>query len=502
MTGRVDVHQHLWPEPLLAALSRRSPPPAHPPLRRRVGAAHRRRARVARGSRPTTTPCAGRCWSSGTASTARSSRCRARWASRPCRPARPSELLAAYHAGASALGDRLPAWASAGLARPDPRRPGRSPGRGFRRPLPAGRRPVRPRGRGSLRALLSTLEERGSPLLVHPGPAPWSAPPSTGQGSPDWWPALTSYVAQIHAAWMAFRAWVRPAHPRLRACFAMLAGLAPLHSERLGSRRRGAGARTTPASSSTRRRTARARSPRWPAVAGWDAPGLRLRPPRDRPRPPTARRPRHSSSTTRAPPGSSPPRRCSRDRSARSPLPPAAGPLAPGRPARPGRGAGREPRALGLARAPRPEARVFELLWTDHRVDVWLICWSGEDHDTGFHDHDVSSRRVRRRARGDWSRSASPSGAPVRRRLAGASRCRFPPSHVHRVQGVGTVPAVSIHAYSPPLARMGVYGVADDGDPPARGRRRHPRAPGRRPPGLTCAAPPMSLVLDRDHKPT
>jgi hypothetical protein len=27
MTERVDVHQHLWPEPLLAALSRRSRPP-------------------------------------------------------------------------------------------------------------------------------------------------------------------------------------------------------------------------------------------------------------------------------------------------------------------------------------------------------------------------------------------------------------------------------------------------------------------------------------------
>ena len=31
------------------------------------------------------------------------------------------------------------------------------------------------------------------------------------------------------------------------------------------------------------------------------------------------------------------------------------------------------------------------------------------------------------------------------------------------MQGVGTVSAVSIHAYSPPLVRMGVYGVADDG---------------------------------------
>ena len=51
----------------------------------------------------------------------------------------------------------------------------------------------------------------------------------------------------------------------------------------------------------------------------------------------------------------------------------------------------------------------------------------------------------------------------MRRRLRRGHSLAFPPSHVHRVQGVGTIPAVSIHAYSPPLVRMGVYGVAPDG---------------------------------------
>jgi hypothetical protein len=40
----------------------------------------------------------------------------------------------------------------------------------------------------------------------------------------------------MHAAWFAFRAFGRPRHPRLRVCFAMLAGLAPLHGERLRAR--------------------------------------------------------------------------------------------------------------------------------------------------------------------------------------------------------------------------------------------------------------------------
>ena len=64
----------------------------------------------------------------------------------------------------------------------------------------------------------------------------WPARPRELAGGPPWWPALTRYVFDMHAAWLSFRAVGRAAHPRLRVVFAMLAGLAPLHGERLASR--------------------------------------------------------------------------------------------------------------------------------------------------------------------------------------------------------------------------------------------------------------------------
>lgn len=87
--------------------------------------------------------------------------------------------------------------------------------------------------------LLDVLERAGRPLFVHPGPA--AAP----EGAPAWWPALTDYVAQLQAAWLAFAVAGRPAHPRLRVLFAALAGLGPLHAERLAARGGPAGAAVT-----------------------------------------------------------------------------------------------------------------------------------------------------------------------------------------------------------------------------------------------------------------
>ena len=52
----------------------------------------------------------------------------------------------------------------------------------------------------------------------------------------EWWPAMTDYVAGMHAAWHAVVAYGRPGHPELRVVFAMLAGGAPLHVERLAVR--------------------------------------------------------------------------------------------------------------------------------------------------------------------------------------------------------------------------------------------------------------------------
>ena len=79
--------------------------------------------------------------------------------------------------------------------------------------------------------LLDRLEARDAPVFIHPGPVDADLP-----GAPPWWPAMTSYVAQMSAAWHAFAAGGRARNPGLRVVFAMLAGLGPLHAERLASR--------------------------------------------------------------------------------------------------------------------------------------------------------------------------------------------------------------------------------------------------------------------------
>ncbi len=73
-------------------------------------------------------------------------------------------------------------------------------------------------------------------MFVHPGRAPGPRPPQPSPGQPLWWPALTGYVAEMQAAWLTFAAIGRREHPRLRILFAMLAGGAPLLTERLAAR--------------------------------------------------------------------------------------------------------------------------------------------------------------------------------------------------------------------------------------------------------------------------
>jgi predicted metal-dependent enzyme (double-stranded beta helix superfamily) len=106
--------------------------------------------------------------------------------------------------------------------------------------------------------------------------------------------------------------------------------------------------------------------------------------------------------------------------------------------------------------------RVYQELLSDDHLTAWLICWMDE-HDTGFHDHDVSCGAV-----------AVVSGAVREERLAidgppragvfraGAS-FHFSASDIHRVSHAGSDPAVTLHVYSPPLRRMGAYRIGEDG---------------------------------------
>jgi 6-methylsalicylate decarboxylase len=145
-------------------------------------------------------------------------------------------LLDAYHDGALELPAPFRAWAAAGLSDIDPAALARRLDRGFvGLQLPATSLLDEP-GYAHVAPLLAVLEARERPLFVHPGPATPSH-----RAVPSWWPAIVDYVQQMHAAWYGFRVFGRPRHPRLRVCFAMLAGLAPLHTERFAAR---AGERT------------------------------------------------------------------------------------------------------------------------------------------------------------------------------------------------------------------------------------------------------------------
>jgi hypothetical protein len=108
------------------------------------------------------------------------------------------------------------------------------------------------------------------------------------------------------------------------------------------------------------------------------------------------------------------------------------------------------------------ERRRFEQLWRDEHVDVWVISWM-HDHDTGFHDHDVSQGAVAVVAGAIVEERLVLGGPPVAHRHEAGAVFDFDSSHVHRMRQDSTGAAVSIHAYSPPLWRMGTYAVGPDG---------------------------------------
>jgi hypothetical protein len=224
--GDVDVHQHLWTQPLVAALRARRTAPRLDGWTLHVAgaspfaadpAAHDVDARAAQA----------RADGLGLAVVALSSGLGVE----TLPPDDAAPLLAAYHAGAAALPEPFAAWAATNLVEADPAGLEALLDNGFvGLELPA---PALSDAAGWARCapLLEVLQDRGAPLLVHPGPA---AP--VPAGAPVWWAPVVDYVPQMHAAWFAFRAFGRPAFPRLRVCFALLAGLAPLHGERLRAR--------------------------------------------------------------------------------------------------------------------------------------------------------------------------------------------------------------------------------------------------------------------------
>lgn len=106
--------------------------------------------------------------------------------------------------------------------------------------------------------------------------------------------------------------------------------------------------------------------------------------------------------------------------------------------------------------------RHYVSLHRDADVDVWLLCWNLED-DTGWHDHDTSSGAVAV-TRGAVRESRPRLGGEAAERVVPEGRAfAFGPDHIHRMGG-SVDGSVSIHAYSPPLWRMGQYAIGPTGE--------------------------------------
>jgi hypothetical protein len=106
--------------------------------------------------------------------------------------------------------------------------------------------------------------------------------------------------------------------------------------------------------------------------------------------------------------------------------------------------------------------RHFEQLWRDEHVDVWVITWA-RGSDTGFHDHDVSCGAVAVIEGELVEERLALGGEPQEIHHPAGEAFDFDASHVHRMRHDLDTPAVSIHAYSPPLSRMGAYAIDADG---------------------------------------
>ncbi len=109
-----------------------------------------------------------------------------------------------------------------------------------------------------------------------------------------------------------------------------------------------------------------------------------------------------------------------------------------------------------------PADRYYIQLHRDPHLDIWLICWVNQQ-DTGFHDHDQSQGAVYVCdgviAEDRFTVTAEGLLETTLERRPG-DVFDFDATYIHRMrhpEAPDSVPATSIHCYSPALWRMGYY---------------------------------------------
>jgi hypothetical protein len=125
----------------------------------------------------------------------------------------------------------------------------------------------------------------------------------------------------------------------------------------------------------------------------------------------------------------------------------------------------------------RTDGRWYERLYYGPDYDIWVISWLPGQF-TGFHDHGASSGAfvvatgmLKEHLPGERPRMIHP----------GKTRA-FGPDYAHDVRNASVAPAISIHAYSPPLSEMNEYEL--------EGKRLIPREP----------APDKAETVDQERR--
>jgi len=109
-----------------------------------------------------------------------------------------------------------------------------------------------------------------------------------------------------------------------------------------------------------------------------------------------------------------------------------------------------------------PEQRWHQRIYRDRRVDVWLISWL-PTQGTQLHDHGGSSGSFTVLT-GSLAEAVVTGGTSLvdHERATGES-VGFGDHYVHDVRNLSASPAVSVHAYSPPLTTMTYYDLGAGG---------------------------------------
>jgi rhodanese-related sulfurtransferase/mannose-6-phosphate isomerase-like protein (cupin superfamily) len=100
----------------------------------------------------------------------------------------------------------------------------------------------------------------------------------------------------------------------------------------------------------------------------------------------------------------------------------------------------------------RAEGRWYERLYHGPDYDIWVISWL-PGQSTGFHDHGASSGAF------VVATGILEEHRPFQRTrvIYPGKPCAFGPDYAHDVRNASLAPAISIHAYSPPLSEMNEY---------------------------------------------